>query len=147
MSLITETSLVRVRQKASRLLLPTLVLAAGSFSLSFIADLLSPEHYEIALWVIGVVVGVFWLIPFLSYLAGYLEITNQRLIYRHGLFGLRKKTMHFKELSSIEIQRPRALGGKVISLLGVDGQELVLSGYARTKLLAAEIEAQASKSL
>jgi hypothetical protein len=55
--------------------------------------------------------------------------------------------LNFSELSSIALQRPKPLRGKVISLLKVDGQEITISGYSRTKLLAATIEAEASKTL
>jgi hypothetical protein len=55
--------------------------------------------------------------------------------------------MNLSELSSIAVERPKPLRGKVISLMKVDGQELSVSGYSRTKLLAATIEAEASKTL
>jgi hypothetical protein len=51
------------------------------------------------------------------------------------------------DLSSIEIQKSGALAGKVISILSVDGTEFRVEGYARTKLLAAEIEALAKVAI
>jgi hypothetical protein len=74
-------------------------------------------------------------------------VTDQKVVHRSGLFGLRKKVLQLTELSSIAVGRPKPLRGKVISMLKVDGQELTVSGYSRSKLLADAIEAEASKSL
>jgi hypothetical protein len=145
-SVISEISSLRVRQKASKLFLPTLLLAAASFALSFFAETMAQEIYELLLIGVGVAVLLFWLVPLMNFLLGYLELTNLRLVYRFGLFGFRKRTMQLLELSSIEIQRTKFLSGKVISILAVDGSEIRVSGYARTKLLAAEIEDLASKA-
>jgi hypothetical protein len=127
--------------------LPTLILAASSFSLAFFIDRLAADFYLIIVWVVLGVVILFWLLPLLNWLAGSLLITDQKMVYRSGFLGLSKKVVQFSNLSSIEIQRSKGLGGKVISILLVDGTEVVISGYARTKLLAAELQAQASKSL
>lgn len=142
-----EAKLVRLRPRAANLFLPTLILAASLFSLMYFSELLAPELYEIVFWTAISVAALFWLIPLLSWLASSLVVTDQRLVYRSGLFGLRKKVMSLSELSSIAVQRPKPLRGKVISLMKVDGQELRVSGYSRTKLLAATIEAEASKTL
>jgi hypothetical protein len=143
----SETKLVRLRPRAANLFLPTLVLAASLFSLMYFSELLEPGLYEIVFWTAISVAALFWLIPLLNWLAASLVVTDQRLVHRSGLFGLRKKVMNLSELSSIAVQRPKPLRGKVISLMKVDGQELSVSGYSRTKLLAATIEAEASKTL
>jgi hypothetical protein len=143
----SETKLVRLRPRAANLFLPTLVLAASLFSLMYFSELLDPGLYEIVFWTAISVAALFWLIPLLNWLAASLVVTDQRLVHRSGLFGLRKKVMNLSELSSIAVQRPKPLRGKVISLMKVDGQELSVSGYSRTKLLAATIEAEASKTL
>lgn len=140
MSLLGETSIVRVRQKASRLYLPTLLLAAVSFSLSFFQPQLTGDSQQLAFIAAGVIVLVFWLVPVLNFLFSYLELTNERIIYRFGMFGLRRKDIDLGEISSIQILRPSALSGKAISLELTDESEVLLTGYARTKLLAAEIE-------
>lgn len=142
-----ETKLVRLRPRAANLFLPTLVLAASLFSLMYFSELLAPELYEIVFWTAIAVAALLWLIPLFNWLASSLVVTDQRLVYRSGLFGLRKKVMNLSELSSIAVQRPKPLRGKVISLMKVDGQEIRVSGYSRTKLLAATIEAEASKTL
>jgi membrane protein YdbS with pleckstrin-like domain len=142
-----ETKLVRLRPSSSILFLPTLVLGASCFSVMYFSELIAPDLYQIVLWVALAVVSLFWLIPLLSWLASSLVVTDQKLVYRSGLFGLRKKVLYFAELSSIAVQRPKPLRAKVISLLKVDGQEITLSGYSRNKQLAAAIEAEASKTL
>ena len=141
-----ETKLVRLRPRAAALLFPTLVLAAGSFSVIYFSEMISPDLYQIVLWVIIVAVSFFWLVPLLNWLAASLVITDQRLIHRSGLFGLRKKMLNLSELSSIAVQRPKPLRAKAISLVKVDGQVITVSGYSRPKQLAAAIEAEASKT-
>jgi uncharacterized membrane protein YdbT with pleckstrin-like domain len=142
-----ETKLVRLRPRAAVLLFPTLVLAASSFSVIYFSEMISPDLYQIVLWVIIGAVSLFWLVPLLNWLAASLVITDQRLIQRSGLFGLRKKVLNLSELSSIAVQRPKPLRAKAISLVKVDGQVITVSGYSRPKQLAAAIEAEASKTL
>ena len=139
-----ETKLVRLRPRATVLLFPTLVLAASSFSVIYFSEMISPDLYQIVLWVIIAAVSLFWLVPLLNWLAASLVITDQKLIHRSGLFGLRKKVLNLSELSSIEVQRPKPLRAKAISLVKVDGQVITVSGYSRPKQLAAAIEAEAS---
>ncbi len=142
-----ETKLVRLRPRAAVLLFPTLVLAASSFSVIYFSEMISTDLYQIVLWVIIAAVSLFWLVPLLNWLAASLVITDQRLIHRSGLFGLRKKVLNLSELSSIAVQRPKPLRAKAISLVRVDGQVITVSGYSRPKQLAAAIEAEASKTL
>ena len=142
----SETKLVRLRPRAALLLFPTLVLAASSFSVIFFFELVSPDLYQIGLWVVIAAVSLFWLLPLLNWLAASLLITDQRLIHRSGLFGLRRKVLNLSELSSISVQRPKPLRAKAISLIKVDGQVITVSGYSRPKQLAAAIEAEASKT-
>jgi membrane protein YdbS with pleckstrin-like domain len=142
-SFSTEVLIVHLKPKASTMFLPTLLLAAVSFGLAFVADQFSEADYEMALISGAVVVGAFWALPLASYLLSYLKLTDQQLTIRAGFLGLRKRQLPLSELSSIEIQRPKPLAGKVISILTVHGDEFQVRGYARTKLLAAEIEALA----
>ena len=141
-----EISVVRLKPRASRLFLPTVTLLLTSFALAFVAEQFSPLDYEIALMAGALVVVLFWVFPMLSYLASYLELTDQRIIYRSGFLGFRKRQLPFSELSSIELQKD-GLGAKAISILSVDGNELVIRGYARPKYLAAEIEALAKATV
>lgn len=143
----SETRLVRLRPRAAALLLPTLVLAASLFCLMYFSELLAPELYQIVFWAAIGAISLFWFLPVLNWLASSLVVTDQRLIHRSGIFGLRRRVLQLSELSSIAVARPKPLRAKVISLLKVDGQEITVSGYSRTKLLAAAIEAEASKTL
>ena len=139
----SEYTVLRLKPKARRLFVPTLVLAAVSFALAFVVEQISAIDYNYALIAGGVIVVLFWFFPLLNYLACYLELTSARLVYRFGFLGLRKRQLQLSELSSIEIQKESALGGQVISILSVDGREFRIGGYAKTKHLAAEIEAWA----
>ena len=143
----SEYTVLRLKPKARRLFVPTLVLATVSFALAFVAEQFSPIDYNYALIAGGVIVVLFWFFPLLNYLACYLELTSARLVYRFGFLGLRKRQLQLSELSSIEIQKESALGGQVISILSVDGREFRIGGYAKTKHLAAEIEAWAKVAI
>jgi hypothetical protein len=143
----SEVSILRLKPKASRLWLPTLTLLLVSFSLSFVADQFSPADYEIALMAGALVTILFWAFPMLSYLGSYLELTDQRIIYRFGFLGFRKRQLPLAELSSLELQKSGGYPGQSISILSVDGTELVIRGYAKAKYLAAEIEALAKATI
>ena len=123
-----ETKLIRLRPRAAVLLFPTLVLAASSFSVVYFSEMISPDLYQIVLWVVIGAVFLFWLLPLVNWLASSLVITDQRLIHRSGLFGLRKKVLNLSELSSIAVQRPKPLRAKAISLVKVDGQIITVGG-------------------
>jgi hypothetical protein len=143
----SEISVLRLKPRAGTLLLPTLALALVSFALAFVAEQFSPADYEIALMAGALVAVLFWAFPWLSYLGSYLELTDQRIVYRSGFLGFRKKQLPLAELSSLEIQKSGRLGGQEISILSVDGSELVIRGYAKAKYLAAEIEALAKATV
>ena len=139
----SEYLVFRLKPKARRLFTPTLILAAVSFAQAFAVEQISNTDYQYALIAGGTIVVLFWLIPLLSYLASYLELTSERLIFRSGFLGFRKRQLLLSELSSIEIQKEGRLGRQVISILSVDGTEYRIGGYAKNKHLAAEIEAWA----
>jgi MFS family permease len=142
-----EHQVLRIKPKASKMFIPTLILGVVSFALAFVVDQFSPNDYNIALIVAAAVLTLFWFFPLLGYLTSSLKLTNQRLIHRFGFLGLRKRKLALSELSSIEIQTEGRLGRKIISILSVDGSEIRIGGYARTKLLAAEIEALAKATI
>ena len=139
----SEYLVFRLKPKARRLFTPTLVLAVVSFALAFIVEQISATDYNYAVIAGAIIVVLFWVFPVLSYLASYLELTSERLVYRFGFLGLRKRKLLLSELSSIEIQKEGRLGRQVISILSVDGNEFRVGGYAKNKHLAAEIEAWA----
>ena len=141
MTTSSEYLVLRLKPKARRLFTPTLVLAAVSFVLASIVEQISATNYNYALIAGATIVVLFWVFPVLSYLACYLELTSTRLVYRFGFLGIRKRKLLLSELSSIEIQKEGRLGRQVISILSVDGTEFRVDGYAKSKHLAAEIEA------
>lgn len=131
---------LKLKPSARRMFWPTLLLGVTSFGLAFGAESLAPELYEISLWAGVGLVALFWLLPLLSFFAASLTIDANRIVYRYGFLGLRVRQLDLSELSSIEIQKAGFLAGKQISILTLDGTEFLIRGYARTKLLAAEIE-------
>jgi hypothetical protein len=144
---LSEISVLRLKPRASKLLLPTLLLTGVSFALSFIAEQFSPADYEIALMAGALIFVLFWVFPLLSYLGSYLEITSERLIYRHSFLGIRKKELRLSDLASLELQKSPRLGIKAITIRSVDGKQWSIRGYARAKLLISEIEARAKATV
>lgn len=139
----SEYLVFRLKPKARRLFVPTLVLAVVSFALAFIFEQISATDYNYALIAGATIAVLFWMFPMLSYLFCYLELTSARLVYRFGFLGIKKRKLLLSDLSSIEIQKEGRLGRQIISILSVDGREFRVGGYAKNKHLAAEIEAWA----
>jgi hypothetical protein len=136
----SEQVIFRLRPKASKMFLPSLVLFAVSFGLVFSSDMVLPFDFEIALIAGAIVVFLFWLIPLLSYLFSFLELTDSKISYRFGLLGFRKRQLQLAEVSLIELQKAGSFGSKQILISSSEGGQLLIRGYARGKYLAAEIE-------
>ena len=145
--MMTETSLVRIKPAAGKIFIPTLILGLTIFALSYLAEKIPAEMLQYSYLSAAVVITLFWVLPVGSYLLGYLEITNERIIYRSGFLGFKKQSMDFTDLSSIEIARPKAFRSKAVLLRRVDETELQITGYSRPKLIAAEIERLAKSTL
>ena len=145
--MMTETSLLKMKPATGRTFNPTLILGLTIFALSYFSEKISSEMLQLSYIAAASFLTIFWLIPLASYLLGYLELTNERIIYRSGFLGLRKKSVELAEVSSIEIVRPRSLRPRVILIRLVDETELNIVGYPKPKLIAAEIERLAKSTL
>jgi hypothetical protein len=144
---MTETSLVRMKPAAGRTFIPTLILGLTIFALSFFSEKTSSELMQLSYVAAAALLTLFWLLPVSSHFLSYLELTNERVIYRTGFMGLRKKSVELAEVSSIEIVRPRPLRPRVILIRRVDESELEIIGFPKPKLIAAEIERLAKSTL
>jgi hypothetical protein len=144
---MTETSLLKMKPAAGRTFIPTLILGLTIFALSYFSEKINSEMLQLSYIAAASLLTLFWLIPMGSYLLGYLELTNERIIYRSGFLGLRKKSVELAEVSSIEIVRPRSLRPRVILIRLVDETELNIIGYPKPKLIASEIERLAKSTL
>lgn len=139
----TEQVIFRLRPKASKMFLPSLVLFVVSFGLVFSSDIVLPFDFEIALIFGAAAAFLLWAIPLLTYLFSYLELTDSKISYRFGLLGLRKRQLQLAEIAAIELQGSGLFGSKQLLIGSRQGSQLLIRGYARAKYLAAEIEALA----
>ena len=145
--MMTETSLVRMKPAAGRIFIPTLILGLTIFSLSYFSEKIPSGMLQYSYLAAALVITLFWVVPLGSYLLGYLEITNERVIYRSGFLGFKKQSMDFNDLSSIETVRPKPFRSKAVLLRRVDETELQIIGYSKPKLISAEIERLAKSTL
>lgn len=102
------------------LTLPTLFLAAVSATYGFyIGKELEPGFASSLYTGLGISLLFFWLFPSLSYLGTYLDIYQDRLVTRKGIFGT-KRVIEVTEFKDISLSA-------------------LLKGYPKPKALAAEL--------
>jgi membrane protein YdbS with pleckstrin-like domain len=130
-----EQKLVRLRPRASRLLLPTLVLGLVAGALAFFENRTLESWQSIAINVVAAATVVFaYLVPLVRQLVAWVEVSTTRLVWRDGLFGQRRREVSWHEVSAVEFLRGRIT-------VFIHGQEpLVLVGLPKAKQLAREMQ-------
>lgn len=135
MSFQAEQRLVKLRPRATRLILPTLLLGVVCGILAFI------ENRQLESWLVitinvvaAVAVLLFWSVPLTRHLMQSLEVTTSRLVWRDGLFGRHRREISWFEVAGVEYARRRVT-------VFIHGQEpLVLAGLPKAKQLALELQ-------
>ena len=135
MSFQAEQKLARVRPRASRLILPTLLLGVCVAVLAFFENRTLESWQTITLnLVVAVVLFFGWMIPLVRQLVAWVEVSTNRLVWRDGLFGQKRREVSWHEVSAIEVSRGRIT-------VFIHGQEpLVLAGLPKAKQLAGEMQ-------
>jgi membrane protein YdbS with pleckstrin-like domain len=130
-----EQKLVKLRPRASRLILPTLILGLVVAALAFFENRKLDSWQPTAINVAGAVVVFFaWMLPLVRQLATWVEVSTNRLVWRDGLFGQKRREVSWHEVSAVELSRGRIT-------VFIHGQEpLVLSGLPKAKQLAREMQ-------
>jgi hypothetical protein len=128
----------RLRPRLARLWLPTIVLAGCSAVFGFfVGKQLDGLLDQLLYPALGVALFFFWLLPNLAYLGTFVDVFDNQLVARRGLFGA-KRTVKFAEIESIS----GSVGKGVVINIKVE-EPLVLKGYPKPKAIAAELIALA----
>ena len=77
---------------------------------------------------------LFWVIPVISYVSAWVDLTTARLVWREGWFGKSRQEVSVHEIVSIENLR-----GGAIRVGAKNGESISLKGFARPKQLAQAI--------
>lgn len=135
MSFQAEQKLVRLRPRAGRLVLPTLVLGLAVGAMSFAENLTLEAWQSVSVYAVASVLIFFaWLVPVVRQLVAWVEVSTGRLVWRDGLFGQKRREVSWHEVSGVEYAR-----GKISVF--VHGQEtLVLKGLPKGKQIAREMQ-------
>lgn len=128
----------RLRPRLARLWPPTIVLAGCSAVFGFfVGKQLDGLLDQLLYPALGVALFFFWLLPNLAYLGTFVDVFDNQLVARRGLFGA-KRTVKFAEIESIS----GSVGKGVVINIKVE-EPLVLKGYPKPKAIAAELIALA----
>jgi len=130
-----EHKLARLRPRAARLILPTLILGLTVGALAFFENRKIDSWLTLTLNVTAAVLVFFaWMLPLARHLSRWLEVSTNRLVWRDGFFGQKRREVSWHEVSSVEVSRGRVT-------VFIHGQEpLVLVGLPKAKQLAREMQ-------
>lgn len=135
MSFESEVLIARVRQRGSKLLLPTLLLMIAAFLTTLLASRFDQDWQRITLFsACGALAFFGFLLPLVRYLTTYTDITNSQVVQRSGVIGSYYQTVSLADLSSIEIG-----SGRSVVLESLGSEPLVIRGLPKPRLIAAEI--------
>ncbi len=132
MNFENEILLARLRKRPSRLWLAHFVLAI------VIAVLCWVSVHQLAAWMVTTieVLSIFalfflWLVPTWRFASNSIDITNQRIMVRGGLFGRVQRDVQVSAVTGIDFSR-----GSGITIAIDSADPIVLSGMSRPKVLA-----------
>ena len=135
MSFESEQLLLRIRRSGARLFLPTLVLAVDCFVYMATIGHITENWQWYTVWAIcGLALLIFWLAPVIRHLTAWLDITTSRLVWRQGLFGQTRQELSLHDLDLVENLR-----GGAIRVRSRSGDDILLKGFANSKMLAQAI--------
>lgn len=112
--------------------------ALGAVYGFFFGKQLEPDFSALLHAGLGVAVVAFWLIPSLRYLGTFVDVFDEQLVTRNGIFGMKTRTILSSEIEGVSVSAIRGVTIKVR-----DQEPLSLKGYAKPKEIAATIGALA----
>lgn len=135
-----ERAVSRLRRHARVLVLPSLVLVAAAGSASFAAFVLDELWQQLAAAFAGlVVIGLFWLLPLVSWLSTQYLLTTRRLVVRRGLFVRTRQEVLLSRGHDVTVRRSGLQSvfrsGDVLLNTGLD-RPIVLRDIPRADLVA-----------
>ncbi len=131
-----EQRLAKLRPRATRLFLPTLVLGLTVASLAYFENRELEAWQTLALNISAAVILFFaWMLPVVRQLLTRVEVSTSGLVWRSGLFGQKRRTVDWRMVSAVEITR-----GRSITVFVYGEEPLVLVGLPKSKQLVRELQ-------
>ena len=112
--------------------------AVGAVYGFFFGKQLEPDFSALLHAGLGVAAVALWLIPSLRYLGTFVDVFDEQLVTRYGIFGMKTRTILASEIEGVSVSAIRGVTIKVR-----DQESLSLKGYAKPKEIAAAIGALA----
>lgn len=112
--------------------------AVGAVYGFFFGKQLEPDFSAILHAGLGVAFVTLWLIPSLRYLGTFVDVFEDQIVTRNGIFGMKTRTILTSEIEGVSVS---ALKGVTVKVR--DQEPLSLKGYAKPKEIAATIGALA----
>lgn len=112
--------------------------AVGAVYGFFFGKQLEPDFSALLHAGLGVAVVALWLIPSLRYLGTFVDVFDEQLVTRNGIFGMKTRTILASEIEGVSVSAIRGVTIKVR-----DQESLSLKGYAKPKEIATAIGALA----
>lgn len=134
MSFESETLVARLRARATKLILPTLLLMLACFLAGLLGERFQEPWQIYMVYAVCAALALFgFFIPLIRYATTFTDITNARVVIRSGIFG-----QNFDSISLAEISRVELLAGGIINLK-VGNEDVSISSMPKPKLVAQEI--------
>jgi membrane protein YdbS with pleckstrin-like domain len=131
-----DQKLVRLRPRAGRLLLPTLLVGIVAGILTFFESRSLEPWQSIAIYsAAGLLVFFAWMVPLVLQLVAWVEVSTAGVRTRDGLFGQKRREISWHQVSAVEFGR-----GKRITIFVLGEDPLVLVGLPKSKALAFEMQ-------
>jgi hypothetical protein len=137
MNFQAEHLLARLRPAGIRLFWPFFALFFAALLLGFYNGRLVEQWQNILVWSISGAFAVFgWLVPLISHLTHFTDVSTSRISSRSGFLGQRYREVSLARVSGAQV------GAKRTVVLTIQGEEpMVLERVSKPKSVAAEINA------
>ena len=130
-----ETRLARLRPRLTRVAWPTVALFAVSAGLGFLGGRELDASTALAVQLIaGLLLFLLWLLPTLSYLGTFVDVTTLSVRARRGILGLKSREVSISAIT--EVVYSRRLG---VVLKVLDQEDFALKGLSKPKAVAEEL--------
>jgi hypothetical protein len=133
----SEEYLGRIRKSAAGLVFPTLALFLAAAVASYFSNITTDQWVYYTILILCAVFAVaFWLIPVISHLSFYLDLTTTKITIRRGLFGGKSVDLAWNEIREITFAK-----GRKLVLQPNTGEAIELESLPKAKKLASTLRA------
>ena len=127
MSFSSDEQVIYSTRLSKRIFFKPLMVSVVALVLAFFFRSIAAEHADYVFWPFIAVAVLFLMSPFTRYLLSQFEVTNQRVIIRHGLLARTTYEMILQKIESIAVNQ--SLADRFIWGSGT----LVITGTGGTK--------------